>query len=380
MIALGRKTLFYEWRRFVPAILGVGFSGILLVIQAALVLGIFGSAAVSVTASTADLWIGYPNTQSVNFGQAIGADVEMLLRADPDIVAVEPYEWVEADWRSASPASGSVSVFLSGLGTGEGSMAFARALTPNLRRALNVPGAVIVDRSDLSQLGAQPGDDAWINGHLVHVAGAIAGIRALGGVNVLASMDTALTVRQADGMPGPTYLLARLRHSANPADVRDRLNGNKSSDQFGPFDAWTADQFARRSQLYWMFDTGAGEAVFFMAAIVLIVGAVITSQSLTAVVVGSAREYAMLNALGVGRSALGRVVLGQSCWIGGIGLCFAALASSAILVVAKRQDVPVAMNLSAAAACVLLLIFLSLASGIIAQRGLLRADPALLLR
>ncbi len=70
MIPLARKTLVHEWRRFVPAVFAVGFSGLLLMVQAALVLGIFGSAAVYVRASTADLWAGYPGTQSVNFGRA----------------------------------------------------------------------------------------------------------------------------------------------------------------------------------------------------------------------------------------------------------------------------------------------------------------------
>ena len=65
MIALARKTLIYEWRRFVPSVFAVGFSGVLLAMQAALVLGIFGSAAIYVTASSADLWVGYPGTQSV---------------------------------------------------------------------------------------------------------------------------------------------------------------------------------------------------------------------------------------------------------------------------------------------------------------------------
>ncbi|MBS0611184.1 MAG: ABC transporter permease, partial [Proteobacteria bacterium] len=130
MIALARKTLVYEWRRFVPSVFAVGFAGVLLAMQAALVLGIFGSAALYVTASGADLWVGFPGTQSVNFGRAIGADVEMRLRMDPDITAVEPYQWVDGDWRtSAADAGGGVSIYLSGIRTGVGSMMFSRALS-----------------------------------------------------------------------------------------------------------------------------------------------------------------------------------------------------------------------------------------------------------
>ena len=106
MIALARKTLIHEWRRFVPSVFAVGFSGVLLAMQAALVLGIFGSAAIYVTASSADLWVGYPGTQSVNFGRNIGSDVEMRLRMDPDVAAVESYVWVDGDWRARAGAQG----------------------------------------------------------------------------------------------------------------------------------------------------------------------------------------------------------------------------------------------------------------------------------
>lgn len=80
MIALARKTLAYEWRRFLPVVLAMCFAGVLLIVQAALVLGIFGTAAIYVKASSADIWAGFPGTQSVNYGHAISADVESHLR------------------------------------------------------------------------------------------------------------------------------------------------------------------------------------------------------------------------------------------------------------------------------------------------------------
>ena len=60
MIALARKTLAYEWRRFLPVVLAMCFAGVLLIVQAALVLGIFGTAAIYVKASSADIWAGFP--------------------------------------------------------------------------------------------------------------------------------------------------------------------------------------------------------------------------------------------------------------------------------------------------------------------------------
>jgi putative ABC transport system permease protein len=377
MIALARKTLIHEWRRFLPAIMAIGFSGVLLCVQAALVLGIFGSAAVYVTSSSADLWAGYPGTQSVNFGRAVGPDVEMRLRMDPDITDVEPYLWIEGDWHNAQNSSGGVSVFVSGIDTRASGMVFSGLLSTGLRQRLDEPDAVIVDRAELDQLGIDLDQTGWINGQRVHVVAAIAGLRGLGGVNVLASLDTARRMQGPVDNDGATYYVARVGKPDRIDAAQRRL---KSDPAFGPFEVWTADHFALKSQMYWMFDTGAGVAVLFMASIVCLVGAVVTSQSLMAMVTASAREYAVLNALGASRRALSRVVLEQSCWIGGLGVLVAAMACTVLLSVAASRDVPVAMNPSVGLVCAVLVFGLALISGLIAMRGLMRADPALLLR
>ncbi|KQP48568.1 FtsX-like permease family protein [Pseudorhodoferax sp. Leaf274] len=378
MIALARKTLVHEWRRFVPSIFAVGFSGLLLVVQAALVLGIFGSAAVYVNTSRADLWVGYPGTQSVSFGRTIGSDLASRLQMDPAVQAVEPYLWVDADWYSADPGTGGVPVYVSGIRTAADGLMFARLLTPWQREALRAPGAVIVDQADLDTLGTRAGQVAWINGHRVRVAATISGLRGLGGVNVLASLETARDLSDADATGGSTYWVASTRAPADAQAAQARLSRTEAA--FGPYEVWTAQQFSRRSQLYWIFDTGAGVAVLFMVVVVCVVGVVVTSQSLLAVVAGSSREYAVLNALGVSHGALGRLVVEQAGWIGGLGLLLAALASASLLGVAAAYGVPVAMTPAVALSCAAMVVLVALLSGIVAMRGVLRADPSMLLR
>ena len=377
MVALARKTLVYEWRRFLPAILAVGFAGLLQLLQAALVLGIFGSASVYITGSSADLWAGYPGTQSVNLGRSIDSGVEMRLRMDPAVTAVEPFHWVDADWRGPSDTGG-VSVFVSGINTRPDGMLFAHALPPALRARLNEPDAVIVDRADLDSLGVKVGDSAVINGHRVRVVGVSNGLRALGGVNVVASLATAAELdTDPSNANRMTYFVAKLRDPATADDIAARLRGNGA---FGKYDVWTAQDFARRSQLYWMFDTGAGAGVLFLAGIVFLVGAVITSQTLVAAVIGSVREYATLNALGVGVGALRRVVMEQAFWVGALGLVGSTLLGAIALAIARSRSVPVALDPWTTLACLALGMGLAIVSGLAAMRSLRRADPATLLR
>ncbi|MDE2155434.1 MAG: ABC transporter permease [Xanthomonadaceae bacterium] len=376
MVALARKTLVYEWRRFLPAMLAVGFAGLLQLLQLALVLGIFGSTSVYITGSSADVWIGYPGTQNVGSGRTIDPDVESRILMDPAVQRVEPYIWVDGDWRGPHETGG-ISVFVSGIDPGPGGLMFSKALLPSLRARLAEPDAVIVDRSVLDQLGVDIGETATINGHQVTVVGISSGLRALGGVNVLTSLSTA---RQLDGDPsdtGPTYLVAKLRDPKQADAVAARLRGDTA---FGPYTTWSARDFARISVRYWMFDTGAGAGVLFLAGIVFLVGAVITSQTLIAAVNGSMREYATLNALGVGVAALRRVVLEQAFWVGALGLLGAGVLGIVLMLLAHSQDVPVVLNLPAALACVALVMGLATVSGLAAMRSLRRADPATLLR
>ena len=376
MVALARKTLVYEWRRFLPAMLAVGFAGLLQLLQIALVLGIFGSTSLYITGSSADVWVGYPGTQSVGSGRTIDADVESRILMDPAVLRVEPYIWVDGDWRGPTETGG-VSVFVSGIDPRPDGLMFSRALAPDLRARLAEPDAVVVDRSALDQLGVGIGQTATINGHQVRVVGISSGLRALGGVNVLCSLDTARRLDDDPADNGPTYLVAKLRDPAEAAAIAKRLRGDKA---FGPYTTWSAKDFAKISVRYWLFDTGAGAGVLFLACIVFLVGAVITSQTLIAAVNGSMREYATLNALGVGVGALRRVVLEQAFWVGALGLLGAGLLGIVLMLLARSQDVPVVLNIPAALACIILVMGLAAVSGLAAMRSLRRADPATLLR
>ncbi|HET8765362.1 MAG TPA: ABC transporter permease [Rhodanobacter sp.] len=376
MVALARKTLIYEWRRFLPAIIAVGFAGLLQLLQLALVLGIFGATSIYITGSDGDVWIGYPGTQSVGSGRSISADVEAHVLMDPAVTRVEPYLWVDGDWRGAGETGG-VSVFVSGIDPAANGLLFAKVLAPALRARLAEPDAVIVDRADLDKLGVALGQTATINGHRVRVVGVSHGLRGLGGINVVTSLDTARRLDTDDADDGPTYLVAKLRDPAAAEAVALRMQGDPA---FGPYTTWSSADFARRSVRYWLFDTGAGAGVLFLAGIVFLVGAVITSQTLVGAVNGSAREYATLNALGVGVGALRKVVLEQAFWVGALGLIGAVVLGALLLAVARSQDVPVVLGPISAAACIALVLGQAAVSGMAAMRSLRRIDPATLLR
>ncbi|WP_300614697.1 ABC transporter permease [Dokdonella sp.] len=375
MVPLARKTLVYEWRRFLPSALAVAFSGLLLLVQAALVLGIFNSAAVYIKKSGGDLWVGYPGTQSIELGRPIPRDAEVRLLMDPDVARVEPFRWIDGDWRGPADRGG-VSVFISGIDTRPDAMMFADVLAPELRSRLDEPDSVIVDRSDLDKLGLDVGSQAVINGKRVRIVGVGSGLRALGGVNILTSLATARRL-EADNPSGDVaYYVVKLRDPKLANEVRRRLQPEGAR----RYEVWTQRAFAHRAVTYWMFETGAGLGVIFLAGVVFLVGAVITSQTLMGAVAGSIREYATLHALGVGFHSLRAVVVKQSAWVGAFGLVVGGIATSLIIALAHRRDVPVQLDALTVAICAVAVMGIALVSGLMAVRALRHADPAMLLR
>ncbi len=377
IVPLARKSLLHDWRRFLPAVVAVAFSGLLLLVQSALVLGIFGSAAVYIDASRGDLWVGKPKTPTVEQGRILPLDTEVWLRLDPAVDRVEAYNWMEGDWRSRADLA-AITLFVSGVSTSADALLFARVLPAAMRARLNQPDSVIVDEADLDKLGVAVGDRPRINGRTVQVVGTVSGLRTLGGVHVLTSLETAARLQPAGpGDERVPYYVVRLLDSSQASAALSRLEATGLEHGFA---VWPSKVFSKRASDYWLFDTGAGLGVLFMAIIVSVVGAVITSQTLMGAVAGSAAEYAALQALGIGVPALRGVVLEQATWIGSVGLVLGAIGAFAALRLAKHYHVPVALDGWAALACAALVLGISMISGWAAVRALRSADPASLLR
>src|SRR6266849_6028565 len=64
-------TLWYERQRFLPAVLAVAFSALLIALQCGLLLGLFSITSIPIDESRADVWVGHPAVPSVDLGRPI---------------------------------------------------------------------------------------------------------------------------------------------------------------------------------------------------------------------------------------------------------------------------------------------------------------------
>jgi len=249
-----------------------------------------------------------------------------------------------------------------------------KELTPELRARLTEPGSIIVDESEFERLGIRGvGDVAEIIGRRVRVVGTVRGMRSIAGPYILCSTGTARPLLRLSGEQ-TTYVLARCKDRDAAPAVVERLG------KYANMAAFTSDDFSFRTRMHWLTKTKAGIALGCAAALGLLVGALVTSQTLYAATAASLREYAVLQALGIPRWRMAASVLAQSFWVGIIGIVFAVPVVIALVRVADLVSAPVQLPFKLLASAVLVTMTMALISGLAALRSLRMVEPATLLR
>ena len=366
------STLWYERQRYLPAVLAVSFSCLLIALQCGLLLGLFSITSIPIDESGSDIWVGHPDVPSVDLGIPIPEAWQSYL-AMPEVERTEPYMEGFAYWRK--PTGGMELVLIIGTRLGPDSIGAIRQLTPELRTLLSEPFSVVIDESEFDRLGiSKVGDTAEILGRRVRVVGKVAGLRSLAGPYLFCSLDTSRSLLRppADQC---SFILAKCYHKEDAAKVVEKLKAHPL--KLSPF---TAEEFSRHSQLHWLFKTKAGVALGLAAALGLLVGAVVTSQTLYSATVASLKEYAVLRALGIPRWRMSMMVISQSFWVGitGVALAFPAIFLIAYLggQVGAKVMLPYWLLGSAAA----ITMTMAMLSGFLALRSLRLVEPVTLLR
>jgi putative ABC transport system permease protein len=368
-------TIWYERQRFLPAILAVAFSAVLVAVQAGLVIGLLSMMSLPVDKSTADVWVGYPGVRSVDLGQPLPEYWLGRVAAQPEVVRCEPgmigfsmWGRVGADRVPSTPEACTIV----GSRLDRDSLGAVEVLRndPDLLAKLSEPFAVAVDESELGRLNiAKVGDEAEILGKHVKVVGLVRGYKSLGGPYVFCSIETARVLLKY--FPGQvTYLLARCRSPEEAAGVCRRLN------QYPQMSAFPAGEFSMRSRMHWLTTTKAGIAVGFTALLGLLVGAVVTSQTLYAATAASKREYSTLRAMGIPRWRLQLSVLAQSFWVGLFGILIAAPVTVVLAEGANRIGTQVRLHPLVLLTAATITMVMAVGSGLAALRSFQSVDPA----
>lgn len=366
-------TLWHERQRFLPGVLAVAFSALLVALQCGLLLGIFTFASLPVDHAPAEIWLGGRNVQSVDLSRPIPETYLACLAEQPEVIQCEAYVQDASNWVRAD--GGVEPCMVVGTRLEDTSLGAMREIPKELLALLTEPDTILVDESELDRLGiVGVGDFGQIADRRVRVVGVVSGFRAVAGAYVFCSLGTARSlVRMQPNQVA--YVLARCHDPADAPVVVERLRGD-----YPELSIYTSDDFSLRSRLYWLLKTKAGIALGYAAALGLLVGAAVTSQTLYAATAASLREYAVLWALGIPRWRMGMQVVQLSLWVGIFGVALSLPLVFALARVADWVGVTVLLPAWLLVAMAGITLTMALASGLLALRLLRTLQPAMLLR
>jgi putative ABC transport system permease protein len=371
------QTLWHERARYASGVLAVTFSAVLIALQCGLLLGLFKITSIPIDNTSADLWIGSTAVQSVDLGKPIPNSYITRVAGISGVGMPEQYIANFANF--TKPVGGTELCFLLGSVLDDGAAGAATLLTKEQREALTMPNAIIVDQSDVHRLALDEPDAGKpkINGKEVTVVGTVKGLKSLAAPWVFCSLHTA---RQLMGFLLPpdhvTYLLARCDSPQRAKEVAAQLRQEYGEDMV----AYTAEEFSTGSREYWLFRTKAGLAIGYAALLGLIVGMVITAQTLYSATAANAKEFAILLALGIPRSRISMMVLTQSFWVGIIGITLAYPICLGLRKVALQFGSDVDLRWEVMAGTAVLTIGMALLAGVLALRSVRQIEPMSLLR
>lgn len=369
VVKLAYRNLFHDRLSFFVTIVGIVFSVVLVAIQTGIYLGSEKKIAAIIDQAPADLWVVPLGTKSYDDPSLLSGRERHMILSTPGVANAEDMVVSFARWRK--PAGGTTAILIVGTGY-DSSYALPWNIVEGSRDALEAPNTVAIDQSYFPDLGITAlGDRAEINGINVEIAATTKRIRSFTTLPyVFMSIEQARQLTAANQAQA-TYERVTLAEGADLEAVRSEITARLPDTE-----VLTQDEFRKRSQAYWLFQTGAGAALIAGAVLGLIVGIVIVAQTLYASTKDHINEFATLRALGAGAGYIVKVILMQAVLSGIIGYLVGIALAFGVIHAAQDTKLNVIMTPELALSLGAVTVGMCVFAAISAIIKVVRIDPA----
>ena len=366
---LAYRNLFHDRLSFFVTIVGIVFSVVLVAVQSGIYLGSEKKIAAIIDAAPADLWIVPLGTKSYDDPSFLSGRERHMALSTPGVEDSEDMVVSFARWRK--PEGGTNTVLLIGTAS-DSPKALPWNIVQGSRQALEAPDTVAIDQSYFPDLGVSKiGDQGEMNGVSVRLAAITKRIRSFTTLPfVFTSIEEARRLSGAEQNQA-SYQRVTLLPDADLEKVRTELER-----RLPDTDILTQDEFRKRSQHYWLFQTGAGAALIAGALLGLIVGIVIVAQTLYSSTKDHINEFATLRALGAGAGYIVKVILMQAVLSGLIGYVLGMALAMLAIHVAQDTKLTILMTPQLAGGLFAVTIGMCIFAAISAIIKVIRIDPA----
>ncbi len=383
-MSLALATLIYEWRRYLAAVVALAFSGLLVLAQVGMFMGIGKAFTATIDRSPADIMILPAKAESLMNTGGLPRRVMPLMYMNPEVIQVADLDGDGAMWGNVDQDGTAKKgdkrkrewVQIMSIDPRAGAVTMPTDYTDATRIALTEPYAIALDQSALKRLGVKLGDKATLNGKTVKVKAIITGYPNMMQPQIIMSRDTLRLLGMANGSRRVGPLMVKIADPDKAEQVRDQMNAIAK----GQFRAWTRAELAKANEGSMMKESIIGIMLGFSMFLGLLIGVGITSQTLRGAILANIKEFASLRALGVSMGSLRWIVLELSFWVGVAGLIATAVLVTLVALLATAGGVPMAFTAGLVGMTALFLLLIAMLSGLMALGILKKSQPADLLR
>lgn len=380
-MSLALATLIYESRRYLAAVIALAFSGLLILAQVGMFTGIVHGATATIDRSRADLMVMPAKSESlINSGpSSLPRRLGPQFYLNPEVAQVASFDGGGGPWAN-TPEKGekqiNTFVQVNMVDTEPQAVTLPVDYSEATRIALLEPYAAAVDRTALARLGVKLNDTAAVQGKTIHIRAILDGYPDVNNASITVSRDSLrLMGMLAKGdKTGP--LMVRLKDPSKAELVRDQMNAQAN----GTYRVWTRAELSKANEGALLKEQIIGIFLGFSVFLGFLIGVGITSMTLRGAILANIKEFASLRALGVSMGSLRLIVLELSFWVGLAGLAATAVFTYGVYLLGKSGGLPMAFPLWADIGVALLLMVISLASGLFSLGILKKSQPADLLR
>lgn len=380
-MSLALSTLLYEWRRYMAAIVALAFSGLLVLAQVGMFMGIGKAFTATIDRARADVMVLAPGSTGLFNGgpSGVARRVMPVVQSHPDVVAVADLDGSGGRWQNVVEGDAprkTEFVQVTIIDAVPGAVTVPTDYSDELVEALRQPFGVAIDETAKGRLGVELGDKAIYNGKTVRVVAITRGYPNMMQAGVVMSRDTLRMLGEANTGERVGPLMVSIRPGADPERVVAQLNAQSR----GQFKAWTRAQLGEANQAAMFKENFIVIMLGFSLFLGILIGVAITWQTLRGAIMANIKEFASLRALGVSMGSLRGIVMELSFWVGVAGILASGLLTWGVSLLATGGGLTMSFPIPMVAGVCVMLLVIALASGFLSLGVLKKSQPADLLR
>jgi putative ABC transport system permease protein len=373
MVSIARKNLFHDKVRFAVALAGISFAVVLITVQLGVYLAFRANVSVLIDHTDADIWVTSRGLENFDFGRPFNEKKLYEVREVPGIAWAEKYLLAFGYWKT--PGGSQENVQMVGFDP-ETMVGAPWNIVKGNPQDVKYFNSIFYDEAETNRLGNLPiGAETEINSHRVRVAGVVRGARSfIQNPYIFTSFKNALNLSIIN-KGNTVYVLVKVAPDYSIAEVKRRIQETVKD-----VDVYTSREFSKKTQDYWMINTGTGVALLAMALMGLVIGTVIVANTIYTSTTEHLKEFGTLKAIGGSNWDLYRIIIEQALISSAIGYAVGMAISYCVVRAMQRGHLQVLLPAPVLAGIFILTVMMCLWSSMLSIYKVTRIDPALVFK